>query len=496
MTRISLKDKKVLLIWGVLFAFYLVFSLLFITPDRKKLKAQYHSSELKTVITHDGNSETTGFLNSDGVITIAADLGYATKVTTKTENSVLERFYDDKGNPIHRYAGYYALLRINDERGNNIRITYLDINDEPMIITSGYATEERKYNDKGQVISVWYYDAIGNPVRTPSYGYGKINEYDKNGKVHRITFVDAVGEPMMTGQGYSTVSRNYYVTKGPENGKVESEFYFDGIGRPVSLALGQYGVHKEYDENGRESVLTYLDAEGNLIATTKGYTTIKRTFRANNSIATERYFDIEGNPFSLSEGQYGIKIEDGQKVYLSADGSEMFNLKTLLYNQSYLVIIFALIIVLLSAFLDKKLNFALLVLYTIAIAYITLMFRESGEGKMNLEFFWSYKSLFTNSENRADILKNIWLFIPFGAILYRLYPRKTALLIPVVLSMLIEAIQYFARLGICEFDDVISNGIGGGIGFITSMLLCNLVHTQYAQRYSVTRKQTKKSTDA
>ena len=469
-------DKKMMRgrAYYVLLAMFLVGSFLFISPSSKKPRSSLHSSQLQKITVRDGDTERTDYVDEEGKITIAADLRYATVIVTKTEHSLLEQYYDDKGEPVSRYNGYYAVLRDYDERGNNIRTTYLGDNGEPMIMANGYAIEEREYNENRQDVAVKYYDTKGNPVNTPLYGYGKINEYGENGKIQRITYIDAAGAPMMTGQGYAIVTRNYYITEGPENGKVESEFYFDETGNPVSLSLGQYGIHKEYDENGREAVLTYLDAEGEPTATNKGYTTVRRTFQADNSVATELYFDLEGNPYSLSEGQYGISRENGQTNYLNQAGKEVFNLKNALYNESWLVIVSALIVVFLAVFFDTKWNYILLFVYIGAISYMTLMFRESGEGGANLELFWSYKIFISNSKTRADILKNIWLFIPLGAILYRIFPTIALLLVPIALSILIELIQDFTGTGYCELDDVFSNGLGGAVGYGTCLLFCDL----------------------
>lgn len=464
-----IRDKKT--IWSALILLFVVVSFMYISSPVQQTRSQFHSSELEKITVTSEGTERTDYVDSNGQLTIAADLGYATVIATKTDNSKLEQYFDNLGKPISRYSGYYALLQEYDDKGNNIRVLYLDRNSESMSLANGCAMEEREYNEKGQLVSVRHLDMEGNPICTPAYGYGRINEYGNDGKIHRIIYLDANGAPMMTAQGYAIATRNYY-KDGPENGKVESEFYFDETGNPISLSLSQYGVHKEYDENGRESVLTYLDANGNPIVTTKGYTTVIRTFQVDNSVATERYFDIDGNPFSLSEGQYGKKIENGKTTYLNANGVEKFNIRTLLYNHSYLVILFALVIVLLSAFLENRWNLLLLIIYIVAIAYITLMYREGEGGKIKLELFWSYKNIISNSESRADILKNIWLFVPLGAILYRFYPRIGILLIPVALSIFIEAIQYFAKIGICEFDDVISNGLGGVIGFVSCRLLC------------------------
>ncbi len=448
---------------------FVVFSFLFISPINRPARSLNHSSQLIKKTTQSDNTERTDYVDSNGRITIAADLGYASIVTTMSENSKLERYYDDKGNPIRRYNGYYALLQEHNDKETSIRITYLDLHDEPVMIANGYAVEERAYNEDTNVETVKYYDSEVKPVLTALYGYGQIRKYNNNGKIEEIIYTDASGAPMMTGLGYAKLLQQYYTSEGPENGKVESEYYYDAVGSPVSLSLGQYGMHKEYDQYGRVSVLTYLDADGGMIATNRGYSTVARTYYANGTIKTEQYYDLDGKPFALSEGQYGIRQEGRQTIYLNQNGQGQFNLKNLLYNHSWIVIPFSIVLIALSAINEKKWNVALLTLYIFAIAYMTLLFREN-EGSKNSELLWYYRKIFTSSTARADILKNIWLFIPFGAILYQLYPKLIILLVPIAISIFIEGIQYATGVGFCELDDVISNGLGGWIGFIAGRI--------------------------
>ncbi len=93
-----------------------------------------------------------------------------------------------------------------------------------------------------------------------------------------------------------------------------------------------------------------------------------------------------------------------------------------------------------------------------------------------IKIFTTYKQLFFNDQIRAEIIKNIWLFIPFGAILYCLLHDWRVLLIPALLSVIIEVTQYFGRLGQCEFDDVISNFSGGAIGYYAGYYLHGVKH--------------------
>ncbi len=458
-----------------IFILFLIASCLFIFPAEKKARSQFHSSQLLEKVTTDGNTKRTDYVDPEGQIAIAADKGFATVIVTQiSENSKLEEYYDDQGNPISRYNGYYGILQDYDEKGNIIRITYFDRDGQPMIIANGYAIEEKEYNDRGQEISVSYYGTEGEPILTSLFGHVKINEYNEKGKISRIIYNDTSGIPVVTKKGYAIVKRNYYMSEGPENGNVESEFYFDEKGNPVSLSLGEYGIHKEYDSLGRNNVLIYLGADGNPVVTNKGYTSVIRTFQANNSVATEQYQDIDGKPFPLAEGQYGFKNTDNWVVYLDENGNEQFNLKNLLYNYSSIIIVAAIILVLLATVFNRNCNLAFAILYFIAILYLTVMFRENNGAILKLEPFWSYRKLFTDSEARADILKNIWLFIPLGAILYRIYPNGKILLIPLGLSILIEAIQYISGIGFCELDDVISNAMGGLIGYEMEKLIVDI----------------------
>lgn len=460
------KDKKRIV--SLLLIVFFLLSYLYISPEIKESAALFNSNQLNTIVTQEGDTERTDYVNDDGVITAAADKKYATILVTKGENYKLEEYLDDKGEPTRRYAGEYAVLREYDDHGNNIRNTCLDADGNPVLNTSGYAIEKREYDENGRVVLIRYFDTEGQPVSIPSSGYGKMNEYDKEGLLYRTTYIDVSGEPMMTSRGYASVTFSLYKSDGPEKGKTESEFYYDLKGNPISLFMGQYGIHKEYDEYGRESVLTYLDADGNPAETKKGYAKIVRTYHDDNSIATEQYFDAEGNPFSLPEGQYGIKQEEGRTYYLDENGKGKFNLKTMLYNHSRLIIFVSMALIIFSVMIDRRGNIILLILYLGTISYMTLIYREHEGNRSNFELFWSYRYLFSDSEIRADILKNIWLFVPLGAILYRIWPKWIILLAPFMISILIETIQYFTGTGLCELDDIISNSLGGIVGYETA----------------------------
>ena len=441
----------------------------FITPKTINIKHEYHSSQLQTTNHCNGDLEIIEFINEDGNNVIAADKGYAKCVVRSKDNKKIYTFYDDKDLQVSRYPGYYAILREYDDKGNNIYISYLDIQEKPCITAYGYAIEKREYNDKRQITKIRYYDTCGYPITTASFGNGINNIYNIEGNSCKSTFVNESEMPILTTQGYASVERRFYGSDELGN-KAESEYYFDEKGNPVALSLGQFGVLKEYGKNGLESVVTYLDSDGKPMVNNKGYVTVKKTYHADDTIETEQYFDLKGYPVSLSEGQYGIYKEDNQLVFLNQNGEKIFNLKRLLYNHTWLVIPGAICIIILSTMVEKKWNYLLLYLYCILIVYMTLLFRDSNT-TTKVVLLHRYKNIFSDSEARIEILQNIWLFIPLGAILYKLNHRKGILLVPIFLSIIIEAIQYFTKTGFCSIDDVISNGLGGVIGFVIESML-------------------------
>ena len=268
------------ILWAGVLLIFLLVSIIFIKSPLKKMRSEFRAAELEQVTTVDGKKTRTDYLNHDGVITIAADKGYASKIITKTEEGEYEEYLDEKGNSISTYSGYYAVFRKYDEFGNNVRATYLDNEGEPILTDSGYASILKEFDEEGRTTVTRYFDIDGTPILT-AFGYAKANEYNEDGDINRITYLGINDRPIVTSQGYASLSRTFYMTEDQNKGRVENEFYFDTEGNPTKLSLGQYGVHKEYDENGKEAVITYLDATGLPLLTNKGF------FRSKTYISSE-----------------------------------------------------------------------------------------------------------------------------------------------------------------------------------------------------------------
>ena len=142
----------------------------------------------------------------------------------------------------------------------------------------------------------------------------------------------------------------------------------------------------------------------------------------------------------------------------------MVELIQYLHQEHWAVVLFGSLLTVLAAFGSRKLNTVLLPFYLVFITMMTLLYREMGTGRLNLTLFWSYRLLLRNHYLRMEIVNNIWLFVPLGAILYKLVRRWYVVFVPVMVSVMVEIAQYVFDVGLCELDDIVSNGLGGLIG--------------------------------
>lgn len=83
-----------------------------------------------------------------------------------------------------------------------------------------------------------------------------------------------------------------------------------------------------------------------------------------------------------------------------------------------------------------------------------------------------------------NIVGNILLFLPMGIYLNVITDRnKLSLTIIILISILVEVIQYLFNFGILDIDDIILNSIGGFIG----IKIYNFLLTKFKTRYKIKR---------
>lgn len=449
----------------LLTASVVLLSILALLPDADvDHDAGYTASELSIRETVDGSVTSTSYMNPDGVITDAIDMGYATVCRMRDDNGrvVEERYLDASGKPVVRYGDYYGLSYGYDETGTVI--TYLDAERNPVKRSAGYSTIVRTQVG-GRASNDFYYNLNGQQVQCAGEYYGLHCKFNTEGQSTSLTFLDKEGHAVSTSSGYAikTYQRDM-------DGNVVGEQYFDTEWNPVKSSLGQYGELYQCNEQGYIGQITYLDVDGNPAPTNAGYTILKRTYHRDGTADTDMYFDAEGNPKALSKGQYGIKRSGKVNLLLDRNGNVMLCVDNLLNGFPCMVVVIGCVVCLLLIVLPKSLSVVQTIVYVAFILYETLMFRESGNARTNFVLF-SYAGKFLKEQSvRVGVINNIWLFIPLGTGLYRWFQKKWVLLIPFVMSVAIETTQYITRLGMAEFNDVFGNTIGGWIGVLVAWM--------------------------
>ena len=454
---------------GILLAALVVFLSIFaMLPDADvDHDAGCISSELTIRETLDGGMTRTSYVNPEGLITDAIDMGYATVCRMQDENGrvVEERYLDANGDPVTR-NGHYCGVSYEYNETSTV-ITYLDAEENPIKRSDGYAIIVRTLVD-GKPSDDFYYDLDGQQVPCLGGYYGIHREYSIAGRNISLTFLDKNGCAMCSSSGCAGVTYQCDI-----DGIVVGEQYFDTEGNPARSLLGQYGELYQRNEQGYIGQITYLDADGNPAPTNAGYTILKRTYHKDGTADTDMYFDANGNPKVLSKGQYGTKRSGKVNLLLDRNGNVMLCVDNLLNGFPCMVVVFGCVVCLVMLVLPKSLSVVLTIAYVAFIFYETLMFRESGDARTNFVLF-SYAGKFLKEQSvRVGVINNIWLFIPLGTGLYRWLQKKWVLLIPFVMSVAIETTQYITGLGIAEFDDVFGNTIGGWIGVLVAWMWLN-----------------------
>ncbi|MBR0162528.1 MAG: VanZ family protein [Oscillospiraceae bacterium] len=417
------------------------------------------SSSLRTQKTEDGNTIRTDYVDANGKLSYATDKHYASVIRTYEDGRViLEQYFDAEGKPALQTLGHCAVSHFYTYDGLAEVITYLDQDGQAVITSSGYQAIHRTYNDSRLAETDTYY--IEEEQVRNAYGYySRLREYDEKKRVREIRYYDENGQLTFHKNGYAIITRTHN-----EAGRTEYEFYFDTQEEPVAVYSGYYGLYREYDKSGRTTLTTYLDAEGLPMDDSKGYATVTRTYAEDGSVASVRYFSAEGTPVTIGRGQYGVEYVNGRGVYLDEDGEPIFRLDNYLNTHPMIVLAAGVILTVIAVLTRKRGRLAFLIFYLLFITVMTVWYRESGAPKIQLELFWSYRQFVSSKLLRQNILNNIWLFVPLGAALF-CPEHRLRWLWAVALSVLIEAVQALTGIGLCEIDDVISNGLGAIIGF-------------------------------
>ena len=360
------------------------------------------------------------------------------------------------------------LSALKTDTANGTRTDYINGNAEITIaLDKNYSTVVRTLDKNGNCILEQYFDNHGNPSITSSGYYALRREYNSEGQWITLTYLDSELRPFTSRNGYASIRRTYNAI-----GKVEADMYFGADGLPTTNLTKVYGVRNEYNENGQISTVTDLDADGNAMNNSDHYAIIRKTYTSDGNLHTQMFYDENGFPTKLSGGQYGYIYVNGKPICIDKDGHKIFVLRYFLLNSIFIDLIIGFLLLLLVFVSDRVLTWLLLFIYLTFIAYMTMFGREAGSSIVTWIIPPNYYLFFMNRE----ILANTWLFVPLGAILYKLSHIWEIIALPIALTLLIETSQLILNIGAFELADIISNSLGGLIGIMACYLLTPLIN--------------------
>lgn len=142
----------------------------------------------------------------------------------------------------------------------------------------------------------------------------------------------------------------------------------------------------------------------------------------------------------------------------------------------------------------KKLKASNLILWIVFLTYMIVVLgatignRVSVYEIVNLHLFSSYKDLYNNFSigEFRNLILNILMFIPIGFIMPLIFKKcecwYTTYFVSFSISLFIEILQFISKRGILEFDDMINNTLGCGIGYGIVMIFISLFKRKKANK--------------
>lgn len=125
----------------------------------------------------------------------------------------------------------------------------------------------------------------------------------------------------------------------------------------------------------------------------------------------------------------------------------------------------------------RAIGFIGAIISLLGILYFTIFGREVATYSIELRPFYSFVMAKTYPEYYRTVFMNILLYVPFGTFLPYLLSRKykksnvaVTVLLSLIISSIIESLQYFCSIGVYETDDIIFNTLGAFLGALGYLL--------------------------
>ena len=270
------------------------------------------------------------YVNADGQVTLAEDLGYA-RIEYIYKNKVLSEVrYEDASGALVDTAGGWA--RMTCKRGQQnilLRRSYFNTAGALTAGPEGWAEEVNTYQ-RTSVKRTEYLDAEGNFYRSPDLP-----------AVHEFTYQSFGVKQIPTMEQYLDADGN--LTPGPEgwarvtydllkNQEVRETAYYGADGRLMVFAQAGYArCEKTWDSRAAHwTRVAYFDADDQLMAGPDGWAYADYDYKNGKPYTVrERYYQADGEPYRTEEGYCGCAYQQNGSGQITAmyfydgDGNRM-----------------------------------------------------------------------------------------------------------------------------------------------------------------------------
>lgn len=132
--------------------------------------AGYLASELELEESSNGQVTVISYVDADGAVVNAIDMGYA--AVRRTLNADGMFYFDAQNRPVPAALGQYGEAYQRDGNGRIVQTTYLDVEGNAALTNAGYAIARYTYHRDGAIDTSRYFDAEDRPVALSKGQYG------------------------------------------------------------------------------------------------------------------------------------------------------------------------------------------------------------------------------------------------------------------------------------------------------------------------------------
>jgi hypothetical protein len=261
-----------------------------LTPDGQPAKSGGTAGEIK----YDEYDRITEekYFDRDGHPALEPEYGaFRLTLTHDKDGNVTETaFFDENGKPTHAFGGFHRSIS-KFESGQEIRADFHDTDGKLVAIDGGYAAVEKKYDGRGNEVRTSYLGIDNGPVANRHEGFAiKETVYDACGRETESNFFDKDGRPVRSNKGYSHIQRSYEGS----NNVVKEETYLDEKGHPIRSVDGYAHVTREFDRHRNIVDERYFDEQGNALLLKGAYARHTSRFDDHSALVEEVFWGANG----------------------------------------------------------------------------------------------------------------------------------------------------------------------------------------------------------